>query len=92
MIYIPSGSRDRTLETNSPSLMRELLALGVLKQQYGQIVVDEGFQGVLQTELCRSRADQKRSIAYLIHLYFPDVETARLVNYAAFLEAYILQN
>jgi len=72
--------------------MHELLELGVLKQQNGQIVLDGGFHEVLQTEMCRARADQKRSIANLIHLYFPDVEAERIVSYAAFLEAYILQN
>jgi hypothetical protein len=72
--------------------MQELLALGILKQQKGQIVLDGGFHEVLQTEMCRTRADQKRSIANLMHLYFPDLETDRIVNYAAFLEAYILQN
>ncbi|MFQ5940838.1 MAG: hypothetical protein ACE5KA_03975 [Nitrososphaerales archaeon] len=80
------------MQPNQPTLMHELLTLGVLKQQNGQIVLDGGFHEVLQTEMCRTRADQKRSIATLMQLYFPNLETGRIINYAAFLEAYILQN
>lgn len=72
--------------------MHELLAMGVLTQQKGQIVMDEGFHEVLQGEMCRTRADHKHSIVNLMYLYFPDLEIDRIASYAAFLESYILQN
>lgn len=72
--------------------MHELLALGVLKQHNGQIVLDGGFHEVLQTEMCRTRADQKRTIVNIMRLYFPDLDMDRIITYAAFVEAYILQN
>lgn len=72
--------------------MHELLTMGVLTQQKGQIVLDGGFREVLQGEMCRTRADHKHSIVNLMHLYFPDLEIDRIASYAAFLESYILQN
>jgi hypothetical protein len=80
------------LQQDQPTLMDELLALGVLRLLNRQVVLDPSFHEVLQTEMCRVRADQKRSIVNLIHLYFPDIDIDRLTGYAVFLENSILHN
>ena len=78
--------------TTNPVLMQELLTLGVLKLQEGQIVIDRGFQEILQTEMCWSGLDQKRSIANLVHLYFPYLTNEKIIDYSFFIETFILRN
>ena len=42
------------LQTSENQIISEMLALGILKQERGQITLDGGFLEVLQAELCLS--------------------------------------
>ena len=78
--------------TTNSALTQELIALGVLELRDGQIVIDRGFQEILQTEMCWSGLDQKRSIANLVHLYFPYLTNEKKIDYSFFIETFILWN
>ncbi len=82
----------KRLQTGENQMIKELLTLGILRQERGQITLDNGFLDVLQAELCNSRMEQKRSIINIIRNYFPSLGKNRVLSYAAFIEAYMLQN
>ena len=82
----------KRLQTSENQIIDEMLALGILKQERGQITLDSGFLEVLQAELCNFRMEPKKSIINIIRHYFPSLGKNRVLSYAAFIEAYMLQN
>jgi hypothetical protein len=84
--------RKSELQTNEPTIMGELLKLGILKQDKGQISVDQWFISALQTEMCHSRTDHRQSLINLISRYFPNLDENSVLGFTAFIETYMLQN
>ena len=80
------------MQTNEPTIMNELLKLGILKQARGQITLDEGFMNVLQAEMCRYRTDHRQSLINVIHRYLPNLDDNSVLGFTAFIETYMLQN
>jgi len=80
------------LQTNEPTIMNELLKLGILRQTNGQITLDEGFMNVLQAEMCSSRTDHRQSLINIIRRYFPNLDDNSVLGFTAFIETYMLQN
>ena len=82
----------RKLQTNEPTIMSELLKLGILRQAGAQITLDEGFMNVLQAEMCRHGTDHRQSLISVIQRYLPDLDDSSVLGFAAFIETYMLQN
>lgn len=80
------------MQTNEPTIMNELLKLGILRQTGGQITLDEGFMNVLQAEMCRYGTDHRESLISIIHRYLPDLDDGSVLGFTAFIETYMLQN
>ncbi len=80
------------MQTDEPTIMSELLKLGILKQTRGQITLDRGFMNVLQAEMCRCRTDNRESLINVMCRYFPDLDDNSVLGFTAFIETYMLQN
>lgn len=80
------------LQTNEPTIMNELLKLGILRQTNGQVTLDEGFMNVLQAEMCKHRTDHRQSIINIISRYMPNLDDNSVLGFTAFIETYMLQN
>ena len=80
------------MQTSEPTIMSELLKLGILRQVGEQITIDDGFMNVLQAEMCRYRTDHRQSLINVIHRYFPNLDDNSVLGFTAFIETYMLQN
>lgn len=80
------------MQTNEPTIMNELLKLGILRQAGAQITLDEGFMNVLQAEMCRYGTDHRQSLISIIQRYLPDLDDDSVLGFTAFIETYMLQN
>lgn len=80
------------MQSEENEVINELLALGILMDKNGQLMISDNFFLVLGAEGFVSEENLRQKIMRAIYHFAPTAEKERLLTYVAVIEGYLLQN
>lgn len=80
------------MQSKEDQTIKELLSLGILEHEDGQLIVSSNFLLVSEAENSTLMTDLRQSILRSIYRFVPTVEKQQALTYVTVIERYLLQN